>query len=87
MSYNSVAKQQNVANPAEHVTTIHACVMVKIGIFIAFIDWQVQPGADPGFSKGGVRVRGGSKREELTLVLYLCSRGSGGRSPPEAIGY
>ena len=39
---NSVAKQQNVAKPAEHVTTIYACVMVKIGIFIAFIDWQVQ---------------------------------------------
>ena len=39
---NSVAKQQNVAKPAEHVTTVYACVMVKIGIFIAFIDWQVQ---------------------------------------------
>ena len=28
-------------------------------------------GADPGFSEGGVRIRGGSRREELTLVLYL----------------
>ena len=28
-------------------------------------------GADLGFSEGGVRVRGGSRREELTLVLYL----------------
>ena len=39
---NSVAKQQIVAKPVEHVTTAYACVMVKIGIFIAFIDWQVQ---------------------------------------------
>ena len=28
-------------------------------------------GADPGFCEGGVRIRGGSRREELTLVLYL----------------
>ena len=39
---NSVAKQQIVAKPVEHVTTAYACVMVKIGIFTAFIDWQVQ---------------------------------------------
>ena len=28
-------------------------------------------GADPGFLEGGVRIRGGPKKEELTLVLYL----------------
>ena len=39
---NSVARQQIVAKPVEHVTIVYACVMVKIGIFIAFIDWQVQ---------------------------------------------
>ena len=39
---NPVAKQQIVAKPVEHVTTAYACVMVKIGIFIPFIDWQVQ---------------------------------------------
>ena len=27
-------------------------------------------GADPGFFEGGVRIRGESRREELTLVLY-----------------
>jgi len=35
----------------------------------------------------GVRIRGGSIGEGLTLVLYLCSRGSGGHSPTEAMGY
>ena len=39
---NSVAKQQIVAKPVEHVTTVYACVMVKIGIFMLLIDWQVQ---------------------------------------------
>ena len=39
---NSVAKQQIVAKPIEHEAIVYACVVVKIGIFIAFIDWQVQ---------------------------------------------
>ena len=30
--HNSVAKQQIVAKPLEHVTLVYACVMVKIGI-------------------------------------------------------
>ena len=38
---------------------------------------RFQPGVDLGFSEGGVRIRGGSRREELTLVLYFRSRGSG----------
>ena len=28
-------------------------------------------GADPGFSEGGLKMEGGSRREELALVLYL----------------
>ena len=32
---------------------------------------DVVTGADPGFSEGGVRIRDGSRREELTIVLYL----------------
>ena len=51
------------------------------------LSYHSYAGADPGFSEGGVRIRDGSRREELTLVLYLGSRGSGGHIPPEAMGY
>ena len=35
----------------------------------------------------GVRIGGESREEGLILELYLRSRGSGGHSPPEAMGY
>ena len=30
---NSIAKQLIIVKPIEHITLVHACVMVKIGIF------------------------------------------------------
>ena len=38
---------------------------------VSVIDIAIYTGADPGSFEGGVRIRGESRREELTLVLYL----------------
>ena len=48
-----------------------------IPTFGKFMDLaRYQAGVDPGFLEGDQ-----TKREELTLVLYLCSRGLGGAAP------
>ena len=40
-------------------------------VILYSVSYQISSGTDPGFSEGGVRIRSGSRREELTLVLYL----------------
>ena len=42
-------------------------ILVQIGCAILGYVFYILP----GFSEGGVRIRGGSRREELILVLYL----------------
>ena len=44
---------------------------VAISYGVTVIQYIINPGADPGLCEGGVRIRDGSRREELTLVLYL----------------
>ena len=45
--------------------TLHRIVNFSMQMYLE------NPGADPGFLEGGVRIRGGPKKEKLTLVLYL----------------
>ena len=48
---------------------------------------KVQPSwGDLGFSEGGFIIRCECRGEELTLAVYLRSRGSEGCSSPEVMG-
>ena len=53
------------------VTSLNAICMYVPAAKLSKTIKVIYSGADPGFSEGGVRIRGGYRREELALVLYL----------------